>query len=135
MRLILLAGVALLASACGAYQFPAASPSASPPTGVVSGRVVAVPCVPAQPAGSTCAGRPVGGLELDYASGPAVEAKAVTDASGRYSVTLPGGTYLVTLQTYMRVVSGPPEVVVGAASRTVADYVLDSGIRVPVPQQ
>lgn len=52
MRLILLAGVALLASACGAYQFPAASPSASPPTGVVSGRVVAVPCVPAQPAGS-----------------------------------------------------------------------------------
>jgi hypothetical protein len=38
------------------------------------------------------------------------------------------------MKTYMRVISGPPAVTVAAGSTVVANYVLDSGIRVPAPQ-
>ncbi len=45
------------------------------------------------------------------------------------------GDYLVKLNTYMRVIKGPLKMTVTPGSTTIADYVLDSGIRVPVPQQ
>jgi hypothetical protein len=39
------------------------------------------------------------------------------------------------MKTYMRVISGPLNLTVAPGSGTVANYVLDSGIRAPAPQQ
>ena len=126
-----LVGVAILLTVgCGAYQFPGESPA--PAAGTVSGRVLTVPCAPVETADSQCAGRPVPNLELDYSNGANITEKAVTDAKGSYSIALKPGSYAVKLKTYMRVISGPLKIEVAAGSRTVANYVLDSGIRVPV---
>jgi hypothetical protein len=131
MRNVLLAVLVLMAAACGAYQLPGSSPAS---TGTVSGTVVAVPCSPVEAAGQQCAGRPVADLEIDFTHGGA-GAKAMTDSTGHYSVTLASETWLVHVATRMRVISGPAQVNVPAGSAVSASFVLDSGIRVPVPQQ
>lgn len=140
MRLVMrnalaVAGLVLLTAACGAYHFPGNSPSPSPETAHVSGIVRSVPCAPVEQAGSTCAGRPVASLEIDYVAGNTVVSRAVTNSSGMYAVDLRPGTYEVKLVTYMRVISGPTKLTLGAGTRTVANYMLDNGIRVPVPAQ
>jgi hypothetical protein len=137
MRIGLLAALLLVTAGCGAYAFPGESPSPSPPpaTGTVSGRVIAISCSPVEQQGNACAGRPVPSLELDYVGGAAVVTKAVTDSNGNYSVQLKPGTYVVKMRTYMRVLSGPLNLTIAAGSVTTANYVLDSGIRAPVPQQ
>ena len=127
----MLAALVLVVAGCGAYHFPGGSP---PGTGTVTGHVAALPCAPIETPGRQCARRPVSGVEIDYAKGTAT-AKAVTDAGGNYSVRLPAGTWTVHFKTYMRIISGPPEVSVNADSTVTADYILDSGIRVPVPQK
>ncbi|OLC20579.1 MAG: hypothetical protein AUH80_02860 [Chloroflexi bacterium 13_1_40CM_4_65_16] len=129
------AGLVLLTAACGAYHFPGNSPSPSPETAHVSGIVRSVPCAPVEQAGSTCAGRPVASLEIDYVAGNSVVSRVVTNSSGMYAVDLRPGTYEVKLVTYMRVISGPTKLTLGAGTRTVANYMLDNGIRVPVPAQ
>jgi hypothetical protein len=131
MRNVLLGALVLATAACGAYEFPGSSPAT---TGTVSGTVVAVPCSPVESAGQQCAGRPVAGIEIDFTHGDA-GAKAVTDSAGHYSVTLAGETWLVHVATKMRIISGPAQVNVPAGSAVTANYVLDSGIRIPVPQQ
>ena len=135
--MLVLVALLVAAASCGAYQFPGGNPSPSPTPerGVVSGRVLAVPCAPVEQAGTTCAGRPVPKLELDYVKDGEVAASAVTDSGGAYLVSLAPGTYQVKLKTYMRVISGPLTVEVAPQSSVVANYILDSGIRVPVPQQ
>lgn len=133
MKSLFLGAVVLLAVACGGYHFPGESPA--PAAGSVSGRVLAVPCSPVEKPGTSCAGRPVPNLEIDYSDGANNTEKTFTDAAGRYSISLPPAAYAVKLKTYMRVLSGPLKLEVGAGSTTVADYLLDSGIRVPVPQQ
>jgi hypothetical protein len=137
MRIWLLAALLLVSAGCGAYAFPGTSPSPSPSaaTGTVSGRVVSVPCSPVEQQGSVCAGRPVPNLELDYVGGQNVVSKAVTDSNGAYQVQLAPGSYVVKMRTYMRVISGPLNLTVTAGSSTTANYVLDNGIRAPVPQQ
>ncbi len=129
------AGLVLLTAACGAYHFPGNSPSPSPETAHVSGIVRSVPCAPVEQAGSTCAGRPVASLEIDYVAGNSVVSRVMTKSSGMYAVDLRPGTYEVKLVTYMRVISGPTKLTLGAGTRTVANYMLDNGIRVPVPAQ
>jgi len=128
-------GLVLLTAACGAYHFPGNSPSPSPETAHLSGIVSSVPCAPVEQAGSTCAGRPVASLEIDYVAGNTVVSRAATNSSGMYAVDLRPGTYEVKLVTYMRVISGPTKLTLGAGTRTVANYMLDNGIRVPVPAQ
>lgn len=135
MRALVLVALLLASAACGAYQFPGGNPSPSPESGTVSGRVLAVPCAPVEQAGTTCAGRPVPKLELDYIRAGAVAASAVTDSGGSYTVSLAPGTYQVKMKTYMRVISGPLTITVAPGSSQMANYLLDSGIRVPVPQQ
>jgi hypothetical protein len=135
MRNLLVAGLVLVSAACGSYRFPGDSTSPSPATAHVSGIVRSVPCAPVEQAGTTCAGRPVSGLEIDYMVGSRVAHRALTDSRGAYSVDLDPGTYAVRLITYMRVISGPTKLSLDAGSRTGADYVLDNGIRAPVPQQ
>jgi hypothetical protein len=134
MRTLVLVALLLAAAACGAYQFPVANPSPSPQTGTVSGRVLAVPCAPVEQAGTSCVGRPVPKLELDYFKDGALAAGTVTDSGGSYLISLAPGTYQVKMKTYMRVINGPLTIVVAAGSSLVANYLLDSGIRAPVPQ-
>ncbi|HEX9099340.1 MAG TPA: hypothetical protein VF956_07645 [Candidatus Dormibacteraeota bacterium] len=129
MRALVLLLLMVATAACGAYRFPGESPSAS---GTVSGHVMAVPCTPVQPVNQPpCAGRPVAGLEIDFTGGGA-SVSARTDSNGAYSVELAAGTWKVSLKSYMRIISGPPTVAVQAGSTVVANYLVDSGIRVPV---
>jgi len=124
----LIALVLVATAACGAYQFPGGGSSG---TGNVSGQVVAVPCSPVEPVNERpCAGRPVAGLEIDFASN-GTNVSTLTGPKGSYTVDLAAGTWTVTLKTYMRVISGPPSVTVTSGSRVVVDYILDSGLRVP----
>ena len=74
------------------------------------------------------------GLEIDFTSGGAT-AKAVTDSTGHFMATLAAGTWAVHLVTTMHIISGPQHVTVVSGSTVTAAYVVDSGIRVPVPQQ
>ena len=135
MRALLLVALLALTAACGAYQFPGPASSPSPATATVTGRVLSVPCAPVEQPNNVCAGRPVPKLEIDYVQGGGVAARTVTDGAGNYTVELQPGTYKVTLKTYMRVISGPLTLTVSAGSSVVANYLLDNGIRVPVPQQ
>ncbi len=131
MRNVLLMVVVLFVAACGAYRFPGGP---APGTGTVSGHVVAVPCAPVEQAGKPCAGRPVGGLQITFSNGTEAH-NALTDSNGRYSIGLVAGSWKVTIKSYLRIISGPPAVTVTGGSVVTADYVVDSGIRVPVPQQ
>jgi hypothetical protein len=132
MKAVVLLLLIAATAACGSYRFPGESPSAS---GTVSGHVVAVPCSPVESANQPpCTGRPMAGLEIDFTgNGTAVSTR--TDSSGAYSVDLSAGTWKVSFKTFMRIVSGPPTVTIQAGSSLVADYVVDSGIRVPVNGQ
>jgi hypothetical protein len=131
MRNIFLAVLVLVTAACGAYHFPGTTAAA---TGTVSGAVLAFPCAPVMSAGQQCAGRPVAGLEIDFASGSGT-AKAVTDSTGHYTATLAAVTWTVHLVTKLHVISGPQQVAVVSGSTVTATYIVDSGIRVPAPQQ
>jgi type 1 fimbria pilin len=131
MRKNAVLALVFLAAACGSYQFPG-GPAAR--QGTVSGHVVSRPCPPVEQADKVCAGRPVSGVEIAYLRGETT-AKTVTDSNGNYTVQLAAGTWTVHLNTYMRIISGPTEVNVTAGSTMTADYILDSGIRVPAPQQ
>jgi hypothetical protein len=132
MRRILLVGLLLVTAGCGAYQFPGDNPA--PGDAHVSGTVRSVPCAPVEQAGSTCTGRPVPGLEIDYLQGSTTVRRTLTDANGAYVVDLPAGDYAVKLNTYMRIVSGQTKLTLGPETRSKVDYTLDNGIRVPVPE-
>ena len=96
--------------------------------------MVSYPCAPVEQAENVCAGRPVSGVEIAYSRGEVTE-KTLSDSNGNYTVQLAAGIWTVHLKTYMRIISGPTEVTVTAGATTTADYILDSGIRVPAPQQ
>ena len=113
-------------AACGAYRFPGAGTGGS---GSVSGQVTVVPCAPIEPTAQPCTGRPASGLEIDF-SGDGTRVAAQTDTRGYYSVQLPAGTWKVSFKGLMRIVSGPPILTVSAGSTVVANYVVDSGIRI-----
>jgi hypothetical protein len=123
--LVLVVGIA----ACGAYRFPSGTPASS---GSVSGQVLAVPCSPVVNPQTLCKGRPVPGLEIDFTAGNRHAVVTKTDSKGNYAVQLDAGTWTVTIRN-MRVISGPPTVTVDAGATLVANYIVDSGIRVPPP--
>jgi hypothetical protein len=132
MKALVLVGLLAVTGACGAYQFPGQAPS--PGDAHVAGTVRSVPCAPVEQAGSTCTGRTVAKLEIDYMQGSSIVRRTLTDDKGAYSVDLPAGDYSVKLNTYMRIISGPTTLKLGSNTQTVADYVVDNGIRVPEPQ-
>jgi type 1 fimbria pilin len=120
----------LLTAACGAYEFPGSSQSG---VGTVTGTVMAMPCAPVESGTNPCMGRPAPGVEIDFTNGSGTS-RTVTDSKGSYSINLGAGTWKVTLTGFMRVISGPPTVTLAPGARVVANYFVDSGIRVPVPQ-
>ncbi len=131
MRYAVLGAALLLVAACGAYSFPGTSPS--PATGNVSGRVISVPCSPVETPDNACTGRAAAGMQITFTDGQSVR-RTTTDSNGHYSIDLNPGTYKVTFKTYMRVINGRSTITVAAGDVIVADYVLDNGIRAPVPQ-
>ncbi|TMB95827.1 MAG: hypothetical protein E6J40_11115 [Chloroflexi bacterium] len=126
MRIVLLALVIVASAACGGYRFPGAAPAG---TGTVGGQVTVVPCAPIEPTTQPCKVGPGSGVEIDFTSERTTEA-AHTDANGAYSVELPTGTWKVSFKGYMRIIKGPLTVTVNPGSNMVADFVVDSGIRV-----
>jgi hypothetical protein len=123
----MLALLAVGLAACGADSVPSGSPAQ---TGTVTGRVVAVPCAPVERPDQPCSGRPVAGLELTFTNG-GTTISSTTDSNGNYSVQLDAGTWNVATKGYMRVIGGPKAVTVKAGETVVANYVVDSGIRIP----
>jgi Carboxypeptidase regulatory-like domain len=94
----------------------------------VTGTVSSSPSCPGpQRAGSPCPPRPVVGAPVELAANGSVVARAVTDATGRFRLTVAAGTYLIKARnvgytsetTQMITVTGPVDV----------SLVVDSGIR------
>jgi hypothetical protein len=129
-RLIVVAALIGL-TACGAYRFPGGG-TTSGETGTVTGQVLTWPCAPVENPQIACKGRPVTGLPVVFTSASGADVTAVTDAGGSYTSTLAAGTWKVSFKGYFRIISGPAEVTVVAGQTAVANYLLDSGIRVPV---
>jgi hypothetical protein len=146
MRKTLVAVVLLASAACGAYQFPGPGNG----SGTVSGQVIATPCGPVEPAiqpcmnpgpdsgtmcappnpnGTVCGGRPMQGVELFFSKGD-TNLSAKTDSNGDYSIALPSGTWSVNTRGIMRIIAGPQTLDVKAGSALVANYVIDTGIRI-----
>ena len=135
MRNALLAALlTVICTACGSYQFPGQSPEPSSGPARITGTVLSFPCAPVEQVGQTCKGRPVPNLEIDYLAGSTILQRTKTDSNGLYVVDLAAGSYAVKFNTYMRVINGPTTLTVGEGARIVANYTLDNGMRVPVPQ-
>ena len=130
MRLAFLAVVLVVVAACGAYHFPGGGTSQ---TGHASGQVLVYPCGPVMQQGQACRGLPGRAIPIIFVSGSET-VTATTDSSGDYAIDLPAGTWKVTFKGIMRIISGPNPITVPAGGSVVADYVVDSGIRLPAPQ-
>ena len=58
--------------------------------------------------------------------------QSTSDSSGAYSITLDAGEWKVSVKGGIaRIVSGPETVTVPAGGSVSADYIIDSGIRLP----
>ncbi len=134
MRFLIVAVAALatcaMLGACAGYRFPGGS---APGTGTVSGQVTVVPCAPVERADARCQGKPASSIALIFTSSSSEQVIAQTDSAGNYSVELKAGKWAVAIKGYMRVISGPATLTVEAGSNVVANYVVDSGIRLPAP--
>ena len=119
-----------LLGACAGYQFPGGP---APGSGTVSGQVTVVPCAPVEKVGAPCQGRPAPNVALIFTSSSNGQVIAQTDSAGNYAVELKAGRWAVAIKGYMRIISGPLSVTVEAGASVVANYVLDSGIRLPTP--
>ena len=129
MKNLVLALVLLSLTACGAYRFPGGSP---PGTGTVSGTVMVYPCSPVEQQGGPCKNMPASGFELIFGNAAGASHTATTDSSGAYSITLDAGEWKVSVKGGIaRIVSGPETVTVPAGGSVSADYIIDSGIRLP----
>ena len=129
MRILFLAGLLAATAACGAYQFPGGSGAQ---TGHVSGTVQVYPCAPVEQPEQPCKFVYGAGLKIVFTNGSSV-ASAAVDSNGRYSIDLAAGTWKVSFEAPVRVISGPATVTVPAGGSVVADYRIDSGIRAPGP--
>jgi hypothetical protein len=129
MRLLVLGGLVVLTAACGAYQFPGGTTAQ---TGNLSGSVMVTPCAPVEQPDQPCKGVYGTGLQIVFADGSSLASTAVA-ASGRYSIDLPAGTWKVSFKGIARILTGPTTVTIPAGGSVVADYLVDSGIRLPGP--
>jgi hypothetical protein len=102
--------------------------------GTLSGDVVAGPTCPVEQAGRPCPPQPVADRQVTLETpGGATVATTTTDVSGRFSVAVAPGSYVVQVQIVsgqmgMRQVT-PGAVTVSANHTTTIHIVLDTGIR------
>lgn len=100
----------------------------SAPSYEVSGVVTAGPTCPVQQAGVECPEAPVRGTVVARSSGKVI-ARAPTDATGAYALTLRSGTFVIDVEVD-GVLPRCPEQTVTVADRAVRlDVSCDSGIR------
>jgi len=123
-------GACALLAACGNYHFPGGSSAGS---GTVTGHVLAVPCAPVEKVESPCQGRPVPNLDIVFTSDSSHDqVTAKTDSGGQFSVQLAAGSWSVSFKNgIMRLIDGPKSVTVEPGGTVVANFLMDSGIRVP----
>jgi hypothetical protein len=150
MRIALLVGLLIATAACGPYRFPGGGSD----TGNVHGQVLGLACggpiqpggVPIQPGGAPCLATPISGcppqpagsqvcgelplpgFELAFTAGTS-RLVTKTDSAGTYSIELPAGPWNVSGATFGSIVDGPQPVVVIAGESTIADYLVQTGIR------
>jgi len=129
MKVLFATALVAVTAACGGYSFPG---STAAETGTVSGTVAVVPCAPVEQADQPCKGRMGTGLAVGFTSGSNT-AYAIVDSNGHYLAQLAAGTWKVSFKGIARIISGPQTVTVPAGGSVTADYVLDSGIRLPGP--
>lgn len=72
---------------------------------------------------------PAAGLELVLTNG-ATTTITTTDSTGNYSIELGVGTWTVGTNNKMRIVSGPTTLTITAGASIIANYVVESMIRV-----
>ena len=136
MRFLIVSAAALascvLLGACAGYRFPG-GPAAG--TGTVSGQVTVAPCAPVEKADVPCQGKPAPNIALIFTSSSNEQVIAQTDSAGNYAVELKAGKWTVAIKGAMRVISGPSTVTVEAGGSVIANYVVDSGIRLPAPAE
>ena len=126
LRLLLVALAALFA-ACA----PGPSPIASP-VGGISGIALAGPTCPVErPGDPACAPRPVAGATILIRNATAADiATIVTDAAGRFRVSLPPGHYTLLGQPVAGLMGDPAPLDVEIAKGQVAvELSYDTGIR------
>ena len=97
----------------------------------VTGQVVAWPCALVENPQTVCSQRPVADQPVIFTSGSGQDMTTQTDSNGNYAAELPVGTWKVSFKGYMRIISGPESVTIKGGEGVVANYVLDSGIRLP----
>lgn len=123
---VVLMGAAVLLAGCGSLgSRPGASPSAT-----ITGQVLAAPTCPVERAESPCPPRPVPGATVEVRDASGLVSATSTDSSGRFSVVVPGGSYLVRATNvggYRSTAEQQVEVAPGAAASV--RLVVDSGLR------
>ena len=137
-RAIAVLAVALAVTSMSSCASPPPTSGSSPtpskisPTqgsGEVSGVVVASPSCPVERIGSPCPAYPVAGAAVVAYSGPRRVAATTTDGSGRFTLRLPLGSYVVTATNPGGYPSkASTKIEVGTRSTTIR-LTLDSGIR------
>jgi len=134
MRFLIVSAAALascvLLGGCAGYRFRGGPASG---TGTVSGQVTVVPCAPVEKADAPCQGKPAANIAMIFTSSSNEQVIAQTDSAGNYAAELKAGKWTVAIKGAMRVISGPSTVTVEAGGSVVANYVVDSGIRLPAP--
>ncbi len=122
----MLMSVAALLAGCGSL---AAQPVSSP-AATLAGQVLAAPSCPVERAESPCPPRPVPGATVEIRDATGLVSATSTDAAGRFSLVVPGGSYQVRATNaggYRSTTEQQVQVVPGAAASV--RLVVDSGLR------
>lgn len=101
-------------------------------SGTVTGLALAGPTCPVETAGQPCPDRPVAGatIRVENLGGDEVTV-TMTDSDGRYSFSLPPGSYRVVAQPHEGLMGAPEpvEITLGAGQSLTVDLSYDTGIR------
>jgi hypothetical protein len=110
--------------ACGSQR-----QAATPPASRITGIVAAGPVSPVARPG-VAATRPVPGARVEALRGSKIIAVARTDRAGRYTLSLPPGSYVILVKASRYLTKQATKTVAVSAGQTLkVRFVLDTGIR------
>lgn len=126
--------VLLVASACADGTDEARDAGGGSGVATIRGTVVRGPTCPVETDDSPCPDAPVADVEVQALSGGVVEARATTDAEGRFSMEVAPGDYLVRAREAegLGMLAKPSVVTVGEDEVVEVTVLIDTGIRAPV---
>jgi hypothetical protein len=103
-----------------------------PPDTGIRGKVVSGPHCPVERADSPCPDQPVEAVVIATSSTGEVAKKARSNPQGEFSMDIPAGTYVLTVEGLTGIsFAKPVTVTVRPGAFTQATVVVDTGIRVP----